>query len=84
MILAGIKSALDAGTTDPAAIREAVRAGATVAGNSFDTVLGPVSFDKNGDNTKPVMSFYKTDLTAAGGKGGWVFVKQQAFTDPNA
>jgi len=29
------------------------------------------------------MSFYKTDLTAAGGKGDWVYVKQQAFTDPN-
>ncbi len=84
VIIAGIKKALDAGTTDPAAIREAVRAGATAAGNSFDTVIGAVTFDKNGDNTKPFMSFYKTDLTAQGGKGGWVFVKQQAFTDPNA
>ena len=84
VILAGVKTALDAGTSDPAAIREAVRSAATASGNSFDTVIGTVSFDKNGDNTKPVMSFYKTDLTAEGGKGGWVFVKQQAFTDPNA
>jgi len=60
-----------------------VRANAIAAGNSFDTVVGPLTFDKNGDNTKPVMSFYKVDLTAAGGKGDWVYVKQQAFTDPN-
>jgi hypothetical protein len=75
--------AVAAGTTDLAAIREAVRAGSTVAGNTFDTVVGPVGFDKNGDITTPYMSFYKTDLTAAGGKGDWVYVKQQAFTDPN-
>jgi branched-chain amino acid transport system substrate-binding protein len=83
VIIAGIAKAVAAGTTDMAAIREAVRAGATAAGNTFDTVVGPVSFDKNGDITTPYMSFYKTDLTAAGGKGDWVYVKQQAFTDPN-
>ena len=52
--------------------------------NTFDTVSGQFSFDKNGDNTHPYMSFYKTDMTLTGGKGGWIFVKQQAFTDPNA
>ena len=65
-------------------MREAVRAQATAAGNKFDTVVGSISFDKNGDITTPYMSFYKTDLTLAGGKGDWVYVKQQAFTDPNA
>jgi len=84
VIIAGIKSAVAAGKTDPAALREAVRANSVAAGNKFDTVIGPVSFDKNGDITTPYMSFYKTDLTANGGKGGWVYVKQQAFTDPNA
>jgi len=84
VIIAGIVKAASSGTSDMAAIREAVRANATAAGNSFDTVLGTITFDKNGDNTKPYMSFYKVDLTAGGGKGEWVFVKQQAFTDPNA
>jgi branched-chain amino acid transport system substrate-binding protein len=84
VIIAGIKSAVAAGQTDAAALREAVRANSTAAGNKFDTVIGSVSFDKNGDITTPYMSFYKTDLTANGGKGGWVYVKQQAFTDPNA
>jgi branched-chain amino acid transport system substrate-binding protein len=84
VIIASIKKAVAAGTTDNAGLREAVRANATAAGNKFDTVVGSISFDKNGDITTPFMSFYKTDLTAAGGKGDWVYVKQQAFTDPNA
>jgi len=87
VIIDGIAKAVAAGAADPAAMREAVRANATAAGNSFDTVVGPLSFDKNGDNTKPFMSFYKVDLTkpgVSGGTGDWTFVKQEAFTDPNA
>ena len=84
VILQSLKKAIDAGTTDNAALREAVRANATAEGNKFTTAIGDISFDKNGDITTPFMSFYKTDLTAEGGKGGWVYVKQQAFTDPNA
>jgi branched-chain amino acid transport system substrate-binding protein len=84
VFIAGIKAAIAAGKTDNAAIREAVRANNIAAGNKFDTVVGSISFDKNGDITTPFMSFYKTDLTAEGGKGGWTYVKQQAFTDPNA
>jgi branched-chain amino acid transport system substrate-binding protein len=84
VIIANTAKAIAAGTTELAALREAVRAAATAAGNKYDTVIGSVSFDKNGDITTPFMSFYKTDLTAEGGKGGWVYVKQQAFTDPNA
>ncbi len=64
MIIANAAKAIAAGTTDPAALREAVRAAATAAGNSYDTVIGSVSFDKNGDITTPYMSFYKTDLTS--------------------
>src|SRR5206468_7352998 len=83
VIIANAAKAIAAGTTDLAALREAVRAAAVAADNKYDTVIGPVSFDKNGDITTPYMSFYKVDLTAEGGKGGWVYVKQQAFTDPN-
>jgi branched-chain amino acid transport system substrate-binding protein len=83
IIIANAAKAITGGTTDLAALREAVRATTVAAGNSYDTVIGSVSFDKNGDITTPYMSFYKTDLTAAGGKGDWVYVKQQAFTDPN-
>ncbi|MFI5253964.1 MAG: branched-chain amino acid ABC transporter substrate-binding protein [Candidatus Limnocylindrales bacterium] len=84
VIIAGINKAIAAGTTDLPGIREAVRANTVAAGNSFDTVIGAVSFDKNGDTTAPYMSFYKVDMTLNSGAGGWVWVKQQAFTDPNA
>ena len=82
VIIAGIAKAVAAGTTDVAAIREAVRSN-SVSGSSFDTVIGSIAFDKNGDITTPFMSFYEVDLTAGGGKGDWVYQKQQAFTDPN-
>lgn len=88
VIIANAAKAVAAGTTDPAALREAVRAGAIAAGNSYDTVIGTFSFDKNGDITTPFMSFYAVDLTLPGAKGSsvpgdWKYVKQQAFTDPN-
>jgi branched-chain amino acid transport system substrate-binding protein len=83
VIISNAAKAISAGTTELKALREAVRAAAVAAGNAYDTVIGPVSFDKNGDITTPYMSFYKVDLTAEGGKGGWVYVKQQAFEDPN-
>jgi branched-chain amino acid transport system substrate-binding protein len=84
VIVAALKTAIEAGASDPAALREGVRANATTLGAKFDTALGTLSFDKYGDNTNPYISFYKVDMTAAGGKGDWVFVKQQQFTDPNA
>jgi len=84
VILQSLVKAISGGATDNVALREAVRANAIAAGNKYTTVIGDISFDKNGDITTPFMSFYKTDLTAEGGKGGWVYVKQQAFTDPNA
>jgi len=70
--------------TDLASAREGVRANAVNSTNTFDTALGTLSFDKYGDNTKPFISFYKTDMTLNGGKGDWTFVKQESFTDPNA
>jgi branched-chain amino acid transport system substrate-binding protein len=66
-------------TTDPKAIREAIRAYVTTPANKFDTVLGPLNFDENGDTSQKIISYYKSDPTAAGGKGDWVFEKQQDF-----
>jgi len=51
----------------------------TAAGHKYDTVMGSISFNACGDIEQPVMSFYKVDPTAEGGKGGWVYIKQQAF-----
>jgi len=63
---------------DQAAIREGVRAYATDPSHTFDTVLGPTSFDKNGDTTQPFISFYVVD-PAAPNNGDWVFKEQQNF-----
>jgi branched-chain amino acid transport system substrate-binding protein len=65
--------------TDMKSLREGVRAYATTTSNTFETVLGQTSFDENGDNKQKFISFYKVDPAAAGGKGAWVFVKQQDF-----
>jgi branched-chain amino acid transport system substrate-binding protein len=64
---------------DQAAIREGVRAWATDSSHTFDTVLGPESFDKNGDTTLPYISFFIVDPAAKDGVGDWVFKEQIAF-----
>jgi hypothetical protein len=43
-------------------------------------VMGPISFNAEGDIQQPVMSFYKVDQALNDGKGGWEYIKQQAFT----
>ena len=68
-----------AGVTDLGQLREKVRAYVADANNKFDTVLGTVSFDANGDTTQHTISYYKFDST----KMDWVFFKQRDFTaDP--
>jgi branched-chain amino acid transport system substrate-binding protein len=84
VIVQSLQKAIEGGAADLAALREGVRANATNTANTFDTAMGALGFDKYGDNTHPFISFYKTDLTLNGGKGDWVFVKQQEFTNPNA
>jgi branched-chain amino acid transport system substrate-binding protein len=67
-----------AGGAAPAAIREAIRAHVADPGSRFDTVVGSVAFDQNGDSVHQVVTFYRADPTA-GGVGNWVVVKQQDF-----
>ena len=56
--------------------REGVRAYVTTTTNSFDTVLGKVSFDANGDTTQHVISYYKFDPTTK----DWKYFEQKDFT----
>ena len=56
--------------------REAVRAAGTDTATTFETVLGPVKFDAVGDTNQKIISLYKVDLTAADGKGDWIFDSQ--------
>jgi ABC-type branched-subunit amino acid transport system substrate-binding protein len=82
VLLQSLDTALKAGAdaTDIAGLREAVRAN-VFSGATFDTVLGPLFFDANGDTSQKWISFYKTDPSLNDGKGGWTFVKQQNFAD---
>jgi len=72
IILAAITTAAAKGDVT----REAVRAAATDTTAKFDTILGPVTFDAVGDTSQKIISLYKVDMTAAGGKGDWIFDKQ--------
>ncbi|HTS14728.1 MAG TPA: branched-chain amino acid ABC transporter substrate-binding protein [Candidatus Sulfotelmatobacter sp.] len=67
------------GITDLAKLREAVRSYIATPSNTYDTVLGTISFDANGDTSQHTISYYKYDATAK----DWVFFKQRDLTaDP--
>jgi branched-chain amino acid transport system substrate-binding protein len=61
---------------DRAAIRREVTGGTT-----FDTPLGPVRFDANGDGSQAIVSEYRFDPAAGG--GDWEFVRQVNMAAPN-
>ncbi len=67
--------------TGPSAdgLREAVRASAVDPSHRYETVIGTVGFDVNGDSLQQFVTFYQIDMSAAGGKGDWVIDKQQDY-----
>jgi branched-chain amino acid transport system substrate-binding protein len=78
VIVAALREAV-ARALDVTQLRDWVRAYVTDTSHSFDTVLGSVRFDANGDATNQYVSLYKVDVRALGGRGDWVAVKQQDF-----
>jgi branched-chain amino acid transport system substrate-binding protein len=72
IVLQAIKTAASKGDVT----REAVRVAAVDPNTTFETVLGPVTFDAVGDTSQKIISLYKSDLTAAEGVGDWVFDSQ--------
>ena len=60
-------------------LREAVRAHAVDPTHRFETVLGTVGFDANGDSIQQFVTVYRVDPQAAEGAGDWVVVKQQDY-----
>ena len=75
IVLEAIEAVVTGGTTDLAEIRAGVRDFVFEATTPFETVLGPVTFDENGDTSQKIISFYGADLEA----GDWVFDRQQDF-----
>ena len=63
-----------ADSADLAALRENVRS-SIFAGDEWETVLGTLHFDENGDSSQKFISFYATLDDGS----GWEFVKQQDF-----
>jgi branched-chain amino acid transport system substrate-binding protein len=57
--------------------REKIRAYVTTTSNSFDTVLGKIGFDANGDINQHIISYFQFDPTTK----DWKFVRQN---DPTA
>jgi branched-chain amino acid transport system substrate-binding protein len=68
VVLEAIKTAAGKGDVT----REAVRAAGVNTATTFQTVLGPVTFDAVGDTSQKIISLYKVDTA----KGDWVFDSQ--------
>jgi len=60
-------------------LREALRAYAVDPSHRYETVLGNVGFDANGDSIQQFVTFYRVDPSAADGAGDWVTHNQQDF-----
>jgi class 3 adenylate cyclase/ABC-type branched-subunit amino acid transport system substrate-binding protein len=78
VILAALAASAKDGPS-AAGLKEAVRARAVDSSNRYDTVLGTLGFDENGDSTQQVISFYRVDPEGADGAGDWALIKQQDF-----
>jgi len=79
IFLAALKAVGASAGGDMAKLREAVRAYIADTSHTYDTVLGKVGFDANGDTTQHTISYYQYDPTTK----NWKFDKQRDFTaDP--
>lgn len=78
IILASLEASAKGGPSADQ-LREAVRVHAVDPSNRYDTVLGTLGFDANGDSTQQVISFYRVDPEGADGAGDWALIKQQDF-----
>ena len=81
VILASLE-AVAADGPDAEGLREALRAHAVDPDHRYDTIIGSVGFDANGDSTQQVVSFLRVDPQAADGAGDWDLIKQQDFGPP--
>jgi ABC-type branched-subunit amino acid transport system substrate-binding protein len=78
VIIQGLRGVASAGPSADR-LREALRAYVVDPTHRYQTVLGTVGFDANGDSTQQFVTFYRVDRSANGGAGDWVNIKQQDF-----
>ena len=78
IVLEALRAAAKTGPT-PEGLREAVRASAVDPTHRYETVIGTIGFDANGDSVQQFVTLYRVDSSAANGKGEWVIAKQQDY-----
>ena len=78
VVVASLQAAAKDGP-DAEGLREAVRAHAVDPATRYETAIGTVGFDANGDSTRQMVSFYRVDPEAEDGAGDWALIKQQDF-----
>ena len=78
LIIASLEAVAEDGP-DAEGLREAVRAHAVDTTNRYETAIGTVGFDANGDSIQQMMSFFRVDPEAEDGAGDWALIKQQDF-----
>lgn len=78
VIVEGLRAVAKTGPSADA-VREGVRAYTVDPTHRYETVIGTVGFDTNGDSLQQFVTFYRVDPSAAGGKGDWVIAKQQDY-----
>lgn len=60
-------------------LRDEVRGYTVDLDRRYETVVGNIGFDQNGDNVRQFVAFYRVDPLAEGGRGDWVLIKKQDF-----
>jgi ABC-type branched-subunit amino acid transport system substrate-binding protein/DNA-binding SARP family transcriptional activator len=62
-----------------ATLRGLVRDAAVNPAARYETVLGTIGFDANGDTLQQFVTFYRVEASAANGTGDWVIFTKQDF-----
>ncbi len=78
IILEGLRAVAATGPSAEA-LREALRAYIVHPSRRFETIIGSIGFDANGDSLQQFVTFYRVEMSAAGGKGDWVIEKQEDY-----
>ena len=65
--------------SSPEDLREAIRAYTVDPATRFQTVLGTVGFDANGDSLQQIVTLHRVGAPAAGKALDWLIDKQQDF-----
>jgi branched-chain amino acid transport system substrate-binding protein len=67
----------------PEQVREAVRRYVVDPSHRFDTVIGPVAFDPDGDSVQQFVTINRVDMALDGGRGDWVVATQRDYGPPD-